>query len=399
MHPASRAKERQAAKRRSLPAALIGLAVASAAQAEPAMPAMSASIERHFTSNALDSERAVADWVTLLRGSLQRQWGDADANAGLGADFETTSHDRVTLEDDRTLALSAHAFRRLSTALELRGALAYRVTSTGDDLDLGAAVIGTRAVKHVVEAEAGIGIDLGHATALILQASDSFETTGPTRFDHELLPPVRLDPDVNRLRLLARLTRTAGALAFGGQASVLAASVERLASPPVALSFTLAGLGADLAMRKEGGPSLGLAFGVEWLRGSRGIYSELRPAWQARIAQPLPGGFELRGAWLGRYETADSDDPLASWLERAELELGWKAGQRLALASGIFRAVKQNLLFENAEKSRGFYAEASYAWREPLAVVVRVDFTRTFKSVLDSRKQTVDAFVGLRTKL
>ncbi|KQZ19472.1 hypothetical protein ASD50_06030 [Mesorhizobium sp. Root552] len=390
---ASQRKTMQPAKFSLSGAAL--LALATAAPAEPAKPFATATIERHWTSNALDSDRPIPDWFTLLRGSLERQWGDADANAGIGTAFEATRHDRVAIEDDRALSLSAHAFRRLSASLELRGSLGYRALSTGDDLDLGAIVIGTRALKQQLSVEAQLGIALDHGTALILEASESFETTGPTRFENDVLPATRLDPDTNRLHVQARLTRTVGPAAFGGSASALVASVEPLGVPLVALSFTLAALSAELAVQKANGASLGLAFGLEWLRGTQSVYSQIKPAWQIRATQPLPHGFELRGAWFGRYETVDSDDPLASWLDRAELELGWKISDRFALASGVFCELKQNLLFENEERSRGIYAEAAYALNKPLKAVMRVDLSRTFKTVIDLEENTIDAFFGL----
>ncbi len=148
------------------------LALATAAPAEPAKPVATASIERHWTSNALDSDRPIPDWFTLLRGSLERQWGDADANAGIGTAFEATRHDRVAIEDDRALSLSAHAFRRLSASLELRGSLGYRAASTGDDLDLGVIVIGTRALKQQLTA----------CLVLIRQREADYRPGGGTQF-------------------------------------------------------------------------------------------------------------------------------------------------------------------------------------------------------------------------
>lgn len=44
-------------------------------------PTIAGSLERHFTNNALDSDRNVSDWYTQLRGTLQKQWGDNDAYA------------------------------------------------------------------------------------------------------------------------------------------------------------------------------------------------------------------------------------------------------------------------------------------------------------------------------
>lgn len=393
MTPTSQRNERQPAK--FYFGGLAAFALATAAQAEPAKPFTATTIERHWTSNALDSDRSVPDWLTLLRGSLERQWGDADANVGIGAAFEATRHDRVAIEDDKALSMSAHAFRRLSPKLELRGSLGYRAISNGDDLDLGAIVIGTRALKQQLNAQAQLGIALDRSTALIFEASESFETTGLTRFENNPLPATRLDPDTNRLELLARVTRTVGTLAFGGSFSTLVMSVEPLGFPPVSLSFTLAAAKAEFVVQPENGASLATAFGLEWLRGTQEIYSEIKPTWQIRGTQPLPHGFELRGSWFGRYETTDSDDPLASWLNRAELELGWKISERFALASGVFCELKQNLLFENEERSRGLYAEATYLLNKPLKAVVRVDLSRTFKTVIDVEENTIDAFIGL----
>lgn len=66
-------------------------------------------LERHWTSNALDGSRTIADWYNLLRGSLEWQSGDEDANARLEAAFQATRYDTVSIKDDRTLTLGAQA--------------------------------------------------------------------------------------------------------------------------------------------------------------------------------------------------------------------------------------------------------------------------------------------------
>jgi hypothetical protein len=330
---------------------------------------------------------------------LRREWGDADANFRLGAEFQATGHDTVSIEDDRALALSAQAFRRLAPGLELRGTLSYRVSDEGDDLRIGPLSLGTRALKQVIGAQGQLGIDLGNATALVIDAAESFETVGRTRFEDDLLPPASLDPDRNRLQVAARIMRTVGRLAFGASASALLVSVERLGSPPVALSFARYALRGEAAFTGADGSSLGLGLGAEFLRDTDGLYSRIRPAWQLTFAKPFPHGFELRGTWFGRYETADSDDPLASWLQRAELELGINLREDLAVAAGAFAEIKENLLFENEERSRGLYAEATYNATSAAALVFRLDFSRTFKTVIDVRERTVDAFVGVRAKI
>lgn len=386
--------------KRCAAAICLGLLGTHAAQAGPAgEPQLSGGLERHWTSNALDSDRNIADWYTLLRGTLRHQWGTDDANAGFSAQFQASRHDRISIEDDRALILSAQAFRRLGSGLELRGTLSYQVSSEGDDLDLGALVLGTRTLKQVMGAQAQLGIDLGNTTSLILEASDSFETIGATRFQDDLLPAAKLDPDKNRFQLAARLTRTIGRIAFGASASALLVSVERLGFPPVGLSLAQYTARAEAAFRGEDGSTLGLAFGAEFLRGAEGIYEDFKPTWQLAFTKPLGHGLELRGTWFGRYETADSDDPLASWLQRAELQAGMRLRENLAVASGIFCQVKQNLLFENEERSRGLYAEATYDMTPAAAIVFRVDFSETTKTVIDVHERTTDAFIGVRAKI
>ncbi|MGN6535767.1 MAG: hypothetical protein ACTHKQ_08575 [Mesorhizobium sp.] len=368
------------------------------ADAEPSA-SFTGSLERHYTTNALDSDRAVGDWYTLLRGSLRHEFGEADANATLGADFEATRHDTVSIEDDRALGLSLTAFRRLETGLELKGTLSYRITSDGDDLSIGPVTLGMRTLKQVVGGHGQIGIDLGNATALILEAGDSLERSGPTRFERDLLPESRLDPNTNRLHFAAQITRTFGRLAPGASASALLTTVERLGSPPAGVSFEQYGARMEAAYTVADGTTLGGALGVELLDAADGLYRRVRPAWQLTFAKPLPHGFNLRGTYFGRYESADSDDPLASWLQRAELEGSLQIRPDWTLAAGLFCEVKENLLFENKERSRGFYAEATYRVTPSTSLVLRMDASRTDKTVIDTRESTVDTFVGLRAKL
>jgi hypothetical protein len=362
-------------------------------------PTITGSLERHFTNNALDSDHNVSDWYTQLRGTLQKQWGDNDAYAKVNADFQVSHFDRTSIEDDRTLGLSAEAFRRLAPGLELRGTLSYRVSSTGDNLDIGPLTLGTREAKQVFGAQTQLGIDLGNATSLILEAADSFEKLGATHFEDDLILPAKLHANRNLFQLAARITHTVGQLAFGASASALFASVEQIGYPPLFLSFNAYTLRAEAAYKAADGSTLGVALGAEFLRGANDIYQRWRPTWQVTFGKPLPRGFELRGTYFGRYETSNTDDPLASWLQRAELEIGMKVRENLGVASGIFYEIKDNLLYENQERRDGIYAEATYDATKSLAFVFRVDVSRTIKTVIDDREHTVDAFIAVRAKI
>lgn len=385
---------------RAAAAGVFALSCTVCAQAEPdnGLHATS-SVERHWTSNALDSDQAIPDWYTLIRGSLEQQWGGDEANVKLGAEFEATRYDTVKIENDRALALSMQAFRQLRPGLELRGSLSYRVFSDGDDLSLGPFAIGTRTPKHIFGATGQIGIDLGSSTTLIIDAAGSHEKIGTTHFENDLILPVKLDPDLNRAQLGARLTRTLGQFAIGTSGSALLVSVKKLGDPPVALSLTQYMLRGEIGYTAEDGSTIGLALGGELLRGADDSYSQLRPTWQASFTKKLPQGFELRGTYFGRYETIDSDDPLASWLQHAELELGLALRENLALASGIFAEIKDNLLFENSERKRGVFAELTYNTTPSTAIVLRVDYSRLFKTVIEERQSAVDAFIGVRAKI
>ncbi|MHA6643097.1 hypothetical protein [Mesorhizobium sp. A623] len=381
-------------------ACLFALCWATAAHAgsEDGFQATS-SVERHWTSNALDSDLAIADWYTLMRGSLERQWGGDQANVTLGAEFQATRHDTVSIEDDRALALSVQAFRQLRPGLELRGSLSYRVFDEGDDLAIGPLVLGTNTLKHIVEATGQIGVDLGNATTLVIEAADSFEKIGSTRFQDDWLLPAKLDPDLNRARLGIRLTRSLGRLSIGASGDALVVSVEELGSPPVALSLSTYALRGELTFSAEDGSTFGFSAGGELLRGANGIYSRLRPTWQAGFTKKLPHGLELRGTYFGRYETVNSDDPLASWLRRGQLEIGAQIRENLALAAGVFKEAKENLLFENVERKRGLYAELTCDISPFTAIILRLDYSKTFKTAIDERQSTIDAFIGLRAKI
>ncbi|RUM99768.1 hypothetical protein EET67_02465 [Pseudaminobacter arsenicus] len=383
---------------RSVCALLLAISTAPAL-ADPSPVSVTTSVERHHTSNALDSSFAVPDWYTLMRGSLQHQWQHETGYVRLGAEAEASRYDTISIENDRAAVLQLEATGKTSPELELRGALTYRISSQGDDLPIATLILGTRTKKQVFAAETQIGIDLGGGTALVLELADAYEKIGAARFQQSLLAPAKLDPDRNRLVVGARLVRSVGPLAYGVSASTTSVAVEELGFPPVGLSLSQYALRLEGAWTDADAGSLNSAIGFEMLRGAEGIYEDIRPTYRVAFAKPLPNGFELRGALFARFETADSDDPLASWLRRGEIEARLRVSDQLLLASGLFGESKDNLLLENQERAHGAYAEASYDATRTMALVVRVDFTDRFLTVLDERRKTLDAFVGIRTKL
>ena len=364
-----------------------------------AEPSATAAIERHFTSNAFDSATARPDWYTLLRGSLGHSFDLESGSIRLGAEFQAKRHDDFGIEDDTAAAIAVDMHRGFGKKFEIRGTLSYSAVEEGDDLEFGPFVIGTRTRKNIVGGRLQFGADLGNATALVLEIAESFENAGDTFFEQDILLPAKLEPDTNRLKFSAALSRANGATTFGVLGSLNLVSVEKIGVPPSALSFAELTLKGEARHVAADGTTIGLALGAQSLRGAEGIFAGIRPTYQALLIRPLPKGFELRGSMAGAFDTIDSDDPLCSWLQRGELEVRFRPAERLVLGSGVFAEVKENLLFENRELSRGVYAELAYDATKKVALVFRADFSTTFATVIETRKRTTDVFVGIRAKI
>lgn len=372
---------------------------ALSARPAAAEPSAIVSVERHFTSNAFDSPFARADWYTLLRGSLGHTFQQRKGSVRVGAEFQATRYGTYGIEDDTAAALAVDVHRRLGEKFEIRGTLSYGVVEEGDDLEFGPLAIGTSTRKHIVGGRLQFGADLGNAAALVLEVAESFEKAGDTSFEQDIFLPAKLEPDTNRLKISAALSRKNGGTAFGALASLNLVSVEKIGFPPSALSFAEFTLKGEARHTGEDGTVIGLALGAQLLRGAGGLFTGLRPTYQALFVRPLPKGFELRGSVTGAFDTVDSDDPLCSWLQRGELEFRFRPTEKLVFGGGAFAEAKENLLFENRELSRGVYGEVAYDAGKRVTLVFRADFATTLATVVETRKRTTDIFVGIRTKI
>jgi hypothetical protein len=368
------------------------------ARADPPAPAAVFSVERHFTTNALDSDLAISDFYTLLRGTLQRTFERPTGHVRLAAEFNATKYDHVGIEDDRAVALSAEVYDHLTPKLEMRGTISYTAASEGDDLPIGALHLGVRALKQIVALNGQAGIDLGHGYALVLEAGQSFEATGATHFEAGLLAPARLDPDRGRTRLSASLKKAIGRFSVALNAGAERAAVEKLGMPPVGVSYDQYTLTGDLEYKSDT-LVVGLAAGAQFMRAADDLFTELRPAYRLYFKKSWADRLELRGSIKAAFEIDDSDDPLASWLRRGELETAYRFTERLKAAAGLFAQVKENLLLENRERSNGFYLQAVFARTPRFSVVVRADFSDTFATILDTRRKVLDIHVGMRGKI
>lgn len=356
------------------------------------------SVEQHFTSNALDEPIARPDSYTLARAVWEKAWQGALGIVKLRADAEATSYRKFDIEDDRSAGVGVEAAGKIA-GMELRGTLSYRASSLGDDLDFGAFVIGTRTLSQIVAASLEAGMRLDEATTLVLTASNAAEFYGRARFQDDVLDPVQLDPDTNRMRLQAIVSRQAGPAVFSGLAAADLVATQQIGSPPIALSLALFTLKANATLATPAGTVVQVACGFQSIIGQDDIFRQTRPTFRAEIKRAFGNAFELRGSILGAYELVDTDDPLASWLERGEVELGLRPVDKVTFSAGLFQEMKRNLLYENRELATGGYGELRYDLSEAAALVLRVDYENRFRTVIDTTTRTVDIYVGVRTKL
>lgn len=357
------------------------------------------SLDQHFTTNALDSDLEFSDFYTELRGSATHVFDIDDGYLRLAADGQASRYDRISIEDDHSLLLLAEAYRKFGGCYEMRGTLAWRTASIGDDLRIADLAIGTRTDSDLVTGGLQLGVDLGAGSGLVMSLSDTIERYGKARFQEDLLLPAQLEPNRNRIQFSVGLQRKIGRHQVGISASAESARVQHLGDPPVGRSFSqfsLRGL-AQLALDHE--TTLDVSLGAADIDETNGGYNRMRPIYRLELKRAFASGLTLRGSFDARYETIDTDDALASYVRRLELEAKYQWTPTLVFGTGVFRENKKNLLLENVERSRGLFVEIGYDPSENVAMVARLDFSRTRYTVVDARKNTIDGFVGVRTKL
>jgi len=373
-------------------------ALTAAASGKPTNEA-SLSIEEHYTSNALDSDLAFPDFYTQLRGSVTRVLDLGDGYIRLGAQGEASRYDRISIEDDRSLLLLAEAYRKFGGRYELRGTFAWRTASIGDDFRIANLAIGTRTHSDLFSGAVEFGADLGSGMGLVLTLADTLERYGKASFQEDLIEPAQIEPNRNRLQFSAGIEKKAGQQQFGLMASAGTTDVERLGNPPVGRSFSEFALRGMTRLVAADGIRLDLSLGAAGLYEKGGGYGRIRPVYRAELAKALKGGVTLRGSFEGRYEAIDTDDALASYVRRLELEAKYQCTPELAFGAGFFHENKENLLLGNAERSKGLYFEIGYDATKHVGLVARVDFSRTRYTVFDTKKDVLDSYIGIRTRL
>lgn len=379
-----------------LPLALSALTCMAAA--EPGRPSAAGLVaETHVTSNALDGPVARSDVYQLLRGALSHRWGDAASETTLSLEAQATAYRRTSIEDDRSAAVSLTHRTRFGR-FELRGTATALAASEGDDLIIGPLVLGTRTDKAILKLSGEAGIDLGRGFAAILTAEQAFENAGKTYFEGGIIPAARLEADAGRTSLTAALRRSAGPWAAAVTAGFGRTAYELLGDPPVSVSSTEQSIRAELRWSR-GGLAFGAGLGLARLAADNGLYDRWRPVWEFAALVPLGRQVTLKAAGRAGFETVDTDDPMASFLSRAEIELSHALTETVNAGLGAYGERKENLLLENEERAYGLYAEIGLSPSPRHALLVRADWRDEFITVFDQRATTFDMVLRMAVKL
>ena len=355
-------------------------------------------VSRHYTTNALDSPLAVADWYTLLRGAIENTLAHEHGATKVMAQFDMRRHDSQTIEDDTAFALAAETTLQLSERLELRGTLSLRLLDEGDDMPVGDSFIGIRTERAVVAAQLQAGVRLSPDTTLVLEAAAARDMPGLTGFEAGLLPDMRLEPVRERLRLAATLTRNQGWLSYGLFAGTGLTRAHASASlPPIDVYDHTARVLAQATL--PGGPTLAAAAGLQMLMLPAADYREIRPTWEVAAQLSLASRLSLRGSFRGAYDMTSNDDPVAVWLRRLEVVAGYRITPSITVGAGLFSQRRDFVGLGTGETGRGVYGEAVWQAREKLSVTLRLDATRTTFLPFGIERRGLDAHIAVKADL
>lgn len=374
---------------------LPGIAMASDAAA-PSPVRAELSVSRHHTDNVLDEPLAVADWYTLMRGTVSGDIDHALGQTRITIDGELRRHDRFTIENDAAGGIEGQTTLRPSDDLELRGTLFLRHIREGDALVIEDLAIGTQTAKTVGGAGAVIGLRLTPSLVSTTELRGFRERAGDTSFEDDLLPALRFEPDRDRIFASQALTHTDGTLQTGVRATVERTTFSEIFDEPVELDRLQ--LRGEIGWRSEDGYALALAAGGEWLRASFDLIDIVRPSIDATAIAPM-AGLQLRGTLRTAFDSDDTDDLLASWVRRAEAQLAWPLAEQLALSAGAFVEARDNLVLDYREDRRGIYGEFGWQASEKVTLVLRLDYIETRAPDIDFAKDRLDASLAVRTRL
>jgi hypothetical protein len=228
--------------------------------------------------------------------------------------------------------------------------------------------------------------------ALVL--SGSHEDVSDAKLDAEL-GTLRLSPDVNRAR--------AGLIVTHAVPTMVLRLTGRFDVVDIPEDDTFA-VGSRAVTLITGAtlPVLGLAVdgeaGFTHVSDALSFTDRIYPVYALTVERQLYGisaSFSLKGS----IDTVDTDDPLGSYVHRAELELSRPLIARLTGSIGIFGELRDNLAIGNEEEASGIYVALAFDPTSRISFLMRIDVSEINRTVFDIRENTISGTFGLRVSL
>jgi hypothetical protein len=357
---------------------LVGIALlllhgpAVGAEVGPAVAA-SMDIEAGVTTNGAESPIGSDDFYLRQSHTLKVSGADDGLSLRGTLSFEQTAFRREDFENDQSLGAELSWGRQVSPDWLLRGSLALRAGSIGDDVAIGGLYLATRTLRRDVSA----GIEAIHAAGDDLWRF-ALAYTG-TLYDAAEFPGLPLPP----IKLQADLHGFAGAAVWQrvlGRAGTLLAGLE--AQAVLVSEADQAALGRLPSARLRGSVGYQADFGVWQFGGALGgdivvsAYDNgryLAPYSEATLTLPLGDRVSLSVNGAMSVDLIDAIDGLASFDRRAGIDAAVDLGRdvRFTAGAGMLwrRGVRDaSFRFDEASLSAGLSGALAGAWRWRLAL-------------------------------
>lgn len=362
---------------------------------ETSAPAGTLLYETRATSDAFDDGSGIADQVMTLRGAFEVSSDTELGHLGFSAGLNVEEYRRLRFLSDRAALASMVLAREFADSIVLRSKIGYRGESDGDFIRIADFILPTRTPVNIFDGSLDAAWSPSKKLALSASFVQSYELRGATDFGPGL-PDTRISPDVATTRAGLTLRLAAGNnSAFVAQSRTVVVAPYR--APLAALRIgsarieLAAGYETVLANGAEAAASFGAVFLTDDLNVAEGYYPTYKLAIKRAVSE--------RSASLtvsGDIDTDDTDDPLASYVHRAELEATWGPSVPWRFRAGLFAEWRDNLALGNWEKAAGIYTSVAFTPADSRTLLLRIDYDERFVSGPDIRNPTLTASLGLQ---
>lgn len=377
---------------------VLALSVAATPAFAGGGPVTTWTAETVASSNILDDGSELGDIGLHLRGALSES-----RDTGIGTlHFETAvdllNYRRYHFADQQTLSVNVSQARGGDGPLSYTSHLGYAIGDSGDDLALAGVVLGLRQAIQNFSGGGSLKLELGDGMTAALGFEERYDDVGKARFAADL-PDTKVNPDRNLASGSFGIAKKADGVEYGLIAKVARISLFQQTPFQNAVPFDSYALRGRFIIEDAGGWRLTGEIGFRQLRDGLGIYDRVRPVYALAAERAFAAGFKLSGRLTCDFETDDTDDPLATYRRRLEIEASVNLPYAVVLGAGAFVEAGDNLLLENRERGFGVYGAVGYKPQPRLQFLLRVDYDRRRQTIIDVDEDTLAARFGVRTSL